>query len=51
MIRNKTTANGNPSVKTLMKIAYAFGKKLKIEFVWFLYLCLLIKICIIRKTY
>ena len=25
--------NGNPSLKTLKKIAYAFGKKLKIEFV------------------
>lgn len=25
--------NGNPSLKTLRKIAYAFGKKLKIEFV------------------
>lgn len=25
--------NGNPSVKTLKKIAHAFGKKLKIEFV------------------
>ena len=27
------TGNGNPSLKTLMKIAHAFGKKLKIEFV------------------
>lgn len=25
--------NGNPSLKTLTKIAHAFGKKLKIEFV------------------
>jgi len=25
--------NGNPSLKTLRKIAHAFGKKLKIEFV------------------
>ena len=25
--------NGNPSLKTLQKIAHAFGKKLKIEFV------------------
>ena len=27
------TGNGNPSLKTLKKIAHAFGKKLKIEFV------------------
>ena len=27
------TGNANPSLKTLKKIAHAFGKKLKIEFV------------------